>query len=223
MLCVMAALLTRLQKLGSLIFPVPFRKGLGADNQLLQLYYFRGRYMLATQDAVYSDGARYRPLRKAFAEPELKRALPAIAEVLLLGTGLASAVHILYKKGFEPNWTLVDTDALALKWAREFLPPPLAQTARTVHEDAFRFIAADPGRYNLIIVDIFFGRDVPAAVTERAFLQCCKTHLAPGGFLVLNFMPRKDERADIARKALEADFSSVTEICFGLNRVYVAH
>lgn len=217
----MAAALSPWQKLESLLFPVPFRNGLGADNRLLQLYYFRGRYMLATCDAVYSDGAKYRPLREAFAFPALKEALPLMKHVLVLGTGLASAVHIFHEKGWKPHCTLVDTDPLVLEWAIEFLPPPLAQSVRSVHADACWFVASDSEHYDLIIVDIFFGREVPAAVTQQAFLLCCKARLKPGGFLVLNFMPRKDEHPGIARDALAASFSSVAEICSGLNRIYI--
>src|ERR1044071_5243470 len=118
----MATSLSLGQKIQGILFPIRIRKSSSALNPVLELYYYQGRYMLATKDAIYSDGEKYRPLVKAFELPLLKSALGRVRNVLVLGTGLASAVHILNAKGFRPQFTLVEIDNLVLAWAREFLP-----------------------------------------------------------------------------------------------------
>ena len=80
------------QGLQSLLYPVRIRKSSSTVNPVLELFYFQGRYMLGTPDAVYSDGDRYRPLVAAFTAPGLKPHLGNVRNVLVLGTGLASAV-----------------------------------------------------------------------------------------------------------------------------------
>lgn len=215
----MPGLLTRIQ---SLFYPVQVRTGSSELNAHVELLYFRGRYMLATEDAIYSDGDKYRPLLAAFAEPGIARRLPSVHNVLVLGTGLASAVHILHKRGLWPQFTLVEIDKLILDWAVEFLPAGIKDRVRAVRSDAFEFIRSDTGQYDLVIVDIFFGRKVPAEVIGEAFLMQCRERLQPDGALILNYMLDKDNDPIKAKTALEAAFKFVSELGFGLNRVYIA-
>ncbi len=211
-----------LKRLQSLFFPTRVRVGSSAYNEVLELLYFQGRYMLATADAIYSDGDKYRPLLAAFARPELRRRLPALRNVLVLGTGLASAVHILQRKGFRPGFTLVEIDEVVLDWAVEFLPRGVNERVRAVRSDAFAFVGTDTGIYDLLIVDIFFGRKVPANVIGTSFLRQCRDRLSAGGVLVLNYMLAPENDPQKAKAALEATFKHVKELSFGLNRVYIA-
>lgn len=215
----MPGFLTRLQ---SLFYPVRIRKTSSEYNDFLELLLFRGQYMLTTEDAIYSDGDKYRPLLAAFGHPRLSRKLPATADVLVLGTGLASAVHILEQQEFRPAFTLVEIDRTILDWAVEFLPPGVKDRVRAVRSDAFAFVASETARYDLIIVDIFFGRSVPEEVTSAGFLQHCRTLLAEDGALVLNYMLAPDNDPEKAKAALEATFTKVEELSFGLNKVYLA-
>ncbi len=187
---------------------------------MLELFYFRGRYILGVEDAVYSDGDRYRPLVAAFRSPVLKPVLADVKEVLVLGTGLASAVHVLQRYGHRPRFRLVEIDRQVLDWAVEFLPP--GTTAEPICTDAFDFIESDRGRYDLIVVDLFFGRKVPDGVLQQPFLAACRLRLAPGGRLVLNYMVEEERGALRAREALQSAFDrEVKEIAFGINRVYI--
>ncbi len=214
-------MLSTWQKLQSIFYPVRIRKGSSPHNPQLELFYYHRRFILATGDAVYSDAHRYKPLVAAFSAPALKPHLSELSHVLVLGTGLASAVHVLDRMGYHPDFTLVDIDTLVLDWAREFLPRNTDRSVETVHADAFRFIEEATATYDLIIVDIFFGRDVPEAVTDTRFLAACKARLSAGAFLVLNFMQRRNEDTGIARRALEAVFGTPIEISFGINKVYI--
>lgn len=218
----MAASLGWWQKFQSLFYPVSVRKSSSALNPVLELFYYQGRYLLATQDAIYSDGVKYRPLVKAFAVPELKEHLQQVKKVLVLGTGLASAVHILQAMGFQPHITLVEIDQLVLEWAMEFLPQKAVPYVTPIAADAFDFITTDTSSYDLIIVDMFFGREVPIAVTQGRFLKQCKARLAPNGMLVLNYMEQPGTEKGKAKHALQSSFAKLKELSFGINKVYVA-
>jgi len=210
-----------LKQLKSYVWPVRVRSATSAVNPILELYYYRGRWQLVTADALYSDGVKYRPLLVAFKM--LKKELPVVEQVLVLGTGLASAVHILHKRHFHPHFTLVELDSVVLKWALELLPPGSASRVTPICADAFQFLEKkDPKQYNLIIVDVFSGRHVPAFVLHPVFLQLCKERLSPRGLLILNYMVNRPNEEQKAKAALEAAFERVTELRFDINRVYVA-
>lgn len=113
--------LTFFQIIGSLFYPVLIRRASSAVNPVLELYRYRGRWQLATADALYSDGGQYRPLLAAFRT--LKPQLPAVKNMLVLGTGLGSAVQILHEMGHHPACTLVELDEKVLQWALELSAP----------------------------------------------------------------------------------------------------
>jgi spermidine synthase len=215
-------MLTFWQKLQSLFYPVSIRNSPGTGQPAPELFYYHGRYMLATANAVYSDGAYYRPLVAAFTSPVLKPCLAAVQRVLVLGTGLASAVHVLHRYGYHPHFTLVEIDAQALDWAMEFLPAESAGQVVPVCANAAEFIEADKETYDLIIIDIFLGLEVPEFVTQSHFVARCKARLLPQGCVVLNYMVNRQEDTLKAKTLLEAAFQEVTEISFGINKVYIA-
>lgn len=170
----------------SYIYPVRIDKAPGTPPTVLEVYLYRGQWQLATLDALYSDGNRYRPVLIAYKE--LKQFLPAVKNVLLLGTGLGSAVKIMDKQGFQPRFTLVEIDKLVLKWAMEYLDTEGLKNINPVCDDAKVFINTGEEKYDLVIVDIFKGRVVPAFVTTLNFLQKCRSRLNSGGHFVMNYI-----------------------------------
>lgn len=205
----------------SFLYPVPVRKSGSAINPKLELYYYRGTYQMGTPDAMYSSGKHYEPIVNAFSRigPSW---LKDLKQVLLLGTGLASGVHILDARKLYPKVRMVDIDALVLDWAMEFLPERALGHVEPICADALEFVADDKAYYDLIIVDIFIGRVVPDAVTQPAFLTQCRERLQPGGKLVLNFIVQKKGDDFLLKARLEALFDNVDEVGFGENRVYIA-
>lgn len=209
-----------LKRLRSYFYPVRICRASSAVNPVLELYYYQGRWQLATADALYSDGTKYRPLLAAFKS--LRKELAAVQNILLLGTGLASAVHILHKKGFSPRFTLVELDSVVLKWAIELLPAGSAGRITPVCADAFQFLEKDKGQYDLLVVDVFSGRHVPGFVLHPVFLGLCRERLSSAGHLILNYMVNHPNEEQKAKAALEAAFGNVKELCFDINRVYIA-
>lgn len=212
--------LTIPQKLRSYFYPLTVRRESSALNPVLDLLYYQGRWQLATADALYSDGTHYRPLIAAFNA--LKPFLPQLKKVLVLGTGLGSAVQILNKQGYHPAFTLVELDQKVLRLAMELMQEGAAKNITPVCADAKDFLQDDDQIYDLLIVDVFNGRTVPEFVLSAAFLSNCKVRLATGGHLALNYMVNKPGDEYKAKAALEAAFGKVKELSFGINRVYIA-
>lgn len=100
--------------------------------------------------------------------------------------------------------------------------PETRKQLTPVCADAAHYFEQDTAKYDLVIVDVFQGRHVPAFVLKQAFLEACRTHLAPGGHLVLNYMVRPEGQEQKAKTAIEAVFSKVSMLSFYLNRVFIA-
>ncbi|MCB0696633.1 MAG: hypothetical protein KDC07_04670 [Chitinophagaceae bacterium] len=207
------------KRLLSYFVPVLVSRDAGTHNPLLELYYYRGRYQLATLDALYSDGDQYRPLKLAFNK--LKSELPDVKNVLVLGTGLASGVQVMSKLGFSPDFTLVEYDDKVLQWAMELMPEYKGKITPVIAE-AKQYIEQQVSTYDLLVVDIFTGRVAPAFVTSKGFLEHCRRGINPGGYMVLNYIIQRNE--DWFR--IDKTIRSVFPVCFciddGINRIVIA-
>lgn len=210
---------TALQKLRSYLHPVLLWKGSSPVNPVLELSLFRGRFQLATEDALYSDGAHYRPLVAAFRK--LRPHLGSIRTALVLGAGLGSAVHVLKRLGATPQTTLVDLDPVVLQWAAGLMDEELRSRVRTVAADAQVFVAEDSAQYDLVVVDVFLGQEPAPFVVEEAFLEACRARLQPGGRFVLNYIERSLGAWAQARRKIAGHFPDHEVLHLGINKVVV--
>lgn len=207
------------KKLFSYILPVRVWKGKSEENPHLELLFYRGQYQLATFDALYSDGNRYKPLKKGFAA--IKDKLGSIDTVLVLGTGLGSAVDVMEHMHAAPRFTLVEHDKTVLKLAME-KHSAIANRLKPVCTDAQLFMAENTERFDLVVVDVFNGRTVPRFVTTEKFMQQCRSSMNDGGCLVFNYIieqPKEWQRVDALMRNM---FNHCSCIDDGLNRIIIA-
>lgn len=203
----------------SYLFPVRVKTTSGSENPVLELFLYRNQWQLGTEDALYSDGNRYRPLAAAY--DELPDVLPQVKDVLVLGGGLGSALYQLKKRGLYPNAVLVEKDEVVLKLALELLPPDLGNKLLPICADARAFMAANEKSFDLIIIDVFEGRRVPEFVMGTEFLQQCAQKIRTNGALVLNYMILDEAAWQRDLATFTSVFSRHKVIDLGLNRVLV--
>ena len=195
------------------------RREPGAVNSDLELLLYCNRLQLATSDAMYSDGDKYSPAVEAIRG--LKEFLPAMKEVLVLGSGLGSMVTVILSKGCSPRFTLVEYDKVVLRWALEFLEGSNART-EAVCTDAALYMARNTARYDLIFIDIFNGRVVPDFVTGEAFLSQCRDSLTAGGHIAFNYMVNDKSEWEQTLAKVAVVFPSYKVIKNGVNRIIIA-
>lgn len=208
------------KRLLSYITPVVIRKGSGTVNPVLELFIYKGQYQLATNDALYSDGDRYTPIRKACIA--IGRDLERVKDVLVLGTGLGSAVYIIAANKCYPEYTLVDKDSTVLDWAIELMPEKLKSNIQTVNADAQQYLEGHTKQYDLIITDIFNSRVVPDFVTSEVFLLHCKNCLKEGGIWVLNYIVLTKENKKEILDRVSKVFPSREVVNDGINMIVIA-
>lgn len=207
--------------LWSYVQPFEIRRASTHFNPRLELLFYEGTYILSTGDALYSEGRKYRPVVAALKSHRLQAQITSVRSVLLLGTGLASAAHILSHRGKEPSITLVEIDQQILDWAVEFLPYKMHKKVQPICQDAFQFMATNSEHFDLIFVDLFFGLVTASNVFSLDFLESCKRSIGTTGTIVLNAIFTDAPEADRAKALLAKQFSGMEEIRFGKNRVFV--
>ncbi len=209
------------KRLLSYLYPVRIKKLPGNINPALELLLYNNRWQLATRNALYSDGHMYRPMVTAFKA--MRDILPDLKDILLLGAGLASAVHVLHRMGIRPaSVTMVDVDEAVLLLALQCLPGNAAAGITPVCADARDYMKRDASRfYDLVIVDVFIGRTVPEEISGEMFLRQCRDRINPGGRFVMNYMVEQIDEWLAFRKRIAAVFPQHTVLEFGLNKIII--
>lgn len=200
--------------------PIRLKKSSSTDNPMLELLFYKGQYQLATHDALYSDGDRYKPINVAckYLGDEVK----SLNDVLVLGTGLGSTVSVIHKHGGSPNITLVEKDKQVLDWAKELMPDILSEKVSFVHADAEQFMKDNTQQYDMIFTDIFISREVPAFVITKEFIARCHESIRPNGYWVLNYMVQNSSDWENVNQTIRDIFPRSIYLEEGINRIIVA-
>ena len=117
---------------------------------------------------------------------------------------------------------LVELDATILHWAKECLPEGIIPHLHFICDDANHFMQQNTQHYNLIVVDVFMGREVPAFVTEKEFLIRCRQALTKGGIFVLNYIILQQENWEKTLLHMQELFPNHQIHTLGVNRIVVA-
>src|SRR3569833_2984900 len=126
------------------------------------------------------------------ATKSIKKYLPYMRTVLVLGAGLCSMVYVMRRRRYEPDFTLVEKDKLVLEWAMETLEPK-AEKTRPVCADAEQFMQQNEAQYDFVFIDVFKGRVVPDFVLTRDFLLQCRNSLTEGGHVAFNYIVNSEQ------------------------------
>jgi spermidine synthase len=137
---------------------------------------------------------------------------PRARRALLLGLGSGMLGKALAARGLEVTAAEIEPriEAAARRWFG--LPAPV----RVIHEDARSYLNREGDRYDLILLDVFAGENVPWYLVTREALQAVQRHLAPGGRLLVNWVTRNSGDSEGLRR-LEAGMVAV----FGEAKVFV--
>ncbi len=181
---------------------------------------YRGQLQLATHDAFYSDGDRYKPA--IAVAKHIEGASAHIKKVLVLGAGLGSIVRVLDKQGRKPHYTLVEYDKVVLKWAMECFEPDQLDRISPVCMDAQTFMEKNKDVYDLIFIDIFDSRVVPSFVFTSAFLNSCKSSLNIGGRVAFNYIVNDELQYENVRQTFSSIFPSFEIVKNSINRIFIS-
>jgi spermidine synthase len=121
-------------------------------------------------------------LQLAFAyQPEAKR-------ILFVGLGGASAQKRTWRDFPSVRIDTVELDPEVVKAAYRWFELPRDPRLQVEVQDGRRFLAANEGPWDAIVVDAFYSDSIPFHLATREFLELARSRLTAGGVLVSNII-----------------------------------
>ena len=111
---------------------------------------------------------------------------PRPARIGIVGLGGGSQVKFLHRHLPQARLEVVENHPGVIALRREFGIPEDDARLEVAFDDGARFVAARPGRYDLLLVDGYDAAGIPEALATPAFHAACRAALAPGGVLASN-------------------------------------
>ena len=154
---------------------------------------------------------------------KIKNRRQKVKDCLILGLGGGSAASLIKKYWPEVTITGVDIDPVIVGLGKKYLGMPEVET---VIGDAYKFCQQQKKsdkRYDLILVDVYVGYEVPKKFQDERFVQLIKSLLAKDGIAVFNRLYFEEKRALAMKfnKKLEKVFLKVTPIFPEANIMFI--
>lgn len=173
------------QFLMSFLSPVKVEERAGKVSPRLEVYLSNGRYVLDSTNVNYSFGGLHVVFRQIFTRFGIRER--DIAYALILGFGAGSVASILcheYKKPLQ--LTGVEKDPVVIDLAKKYFRIDRYENLSLHMEDAGDFVERCDQKFDLVVVDVFAGLDVPAKLWEENFLAGLGRLLTPRGICFFN-------------------------------------
>lgn len=147
-----------------------------------------------------------------------------IKNILVLGVAGGTVIHLLHKRFPAARITGVDIDTVMIDIGNRYFGLNTIPVLRLVRDDAKHFVRRPAHRFDLIIVDLFFGREIPAFVESPIFLRRLRYMLDNGGTVVINYLRELEYgmKSDTLMETLQRIFPTVSDFGTYHNRFFAA-
>ncbi len=131
---------------------------------------------------------------------------PARPRIGMVGLGGGSQVKFIHRHFPEATLEVVENNPWVVGLRREFGIPDDDARLRVLVDDGAAFVAARPGRYDVLLVDGYDETGIPPVLSTRQFYADCHAALLPGGALSVNlFAAGADAHVEHLRAVFGAD------------------
>jgi len=195
----------------------------------LEVRWENGRLVVNSAQGNQSFGSLHRVWQRILDQVVDRERPPA--NVLLLGLGGGSAVHILRKEmGLTTPITAVEWDPAMISLAKEYFALEGFKELTVVEGDAtiqlHSKVSGQRTRYELILVDLFDDLDLARGVEAMPFIHGLRDACSPSGVVCFNtvsFDEASEKRCELVRERLQRVFNKVEEVRLEeVNRVFLA-
>jgi spermidine synthase len=113
---------------------------------------------------------------------------PQTKRVLYIGLGGGSAPKRTWRDFPSVHIDAVELDSEVVDVAYKYFELPRDPRLEVEVEDGRRYVAANDGPWDTIVVDAFYSDAIPFHLATREFLELVRSRLAPGGTVVTNII-----------------------------------
>jgi len=111
---------------------------------------------------------------------------PSPGTIEIIGLGGGSLAKYCHRYIPEASIVAIEIDPDVIAVREQFFMPPESERFEIVCDDGAEFVARDPGRCDILLVDGFDKDGQPAQLCSSEFYRDCRSRLNPGGILVVN-------------------------------------
>ncbi len=117
-------------------------------------------------------------------------------DILVFGVGGGTLFHIFHKLYPQSHVTGVDIDEEIIRIGKKYFGLESLNNVSLICQDARLFAnnKKNIGYFDLVVLDIYIGNNVPEFVTTRKFLVAINELLRKNGSLVINYFSFHDQR-----------------------------
>ena len=145
-----------------------------------------GAVRLEVGGLLQSGSVVFQIWKKALAKA--KKLQPHPQTLLVLGLGGGNCAQIASQLWPGLKITGVELDPVVIRLAKKYFDLTQIPFLKVVNADAFDFVHKDRHRYDLIVVDLYLGDQLPDRATYPSFFRQLRRRLKPQGLLVFNHL-----------------------------------
>ena len=166
-------------------------------NEHLYVSLSKGRFQLATANAIYSFEDLYDNFAKIFDQIDWDIFKPN--RILVLGGGMLSVIYLLEQKIGPVQCTVIEYDQQVIYLASKYMLHKIKSSVQMIEADATAFVQTTQEVYDLIIVDIFDDDRIPRQAQSLSFLNQLKRLQAKQHLIIYNRLAKtfKDKKDSI--------------------------
>ncbi|MBI4130078.1 fused MFS/spermidine synthase, partial [Candidatus Roizmanbacteria bacterium] len=151
-----------------------------------------------------------------------------VRNILILGLGGGSAVKVINR--YFPNAIIigVEIDPVIIDVGKKYFQLGKYKNLIIIQTDAFEYVKNENdlnhfNRFDLIVVDLYVGEEIPKKLKSDPFLNNLKRVLAKDGRVMINHLRGKGREKELASftKHLNRVFPSVTNVRPLVNQVFI--
>lgn len=206
----------------SYIFPQTVLRTSSRYNRDIRVNEERGQYKLLVEGA--RESGEY--IRKLWEYVFFRFKAPQQSpkNILVLGIAGGTVIHIVSDRYPEAEIVGVDIDQIMIDVGKRYFGLDAIANLRIICTDAQKFIKTTRDTFDLIIVDLFIGPNVPDFVLTPDFQETIKRLLTNHGITVINYLrqPGYEEKAVKLDDVLRALYDDVRSVDRYNNRFFYA-
>lgn len=208
----------------SYIFPVTAIRTTSPYSSEIRVNEERGQYKLLVNGSRQSGKYIHGLWSHALKSFHINNAIP-IRNVLVLGVAGGTIIHILHELYPNAEITGVDIDSVMIEIGKKYFRLTTIPSLTVINADAKNFVQdayKKKVHYDMIVIDVCIGRNIPEFVTTDEFLREIKDIAGKYGIILINYLRELEyqKKSEIFAKTLKTVFPSVTDSEIALNRFF---
>lgn len=134
-----------------------------------------------------------------------------VTNILILGFGGGTAAQMLLKLYPNSQITGIEIDLSMIDIYEKYFQNDNQKNIKVIHADCFHWVNKCSLKYDLILIDLYQGYDIPSRLYSTSFIHQIKNILQKNGIAIINhlFFDKYKKRVPDLIKTLESEFTEI--------------